>query len=83
MCRIVHPTWVQTPLIERKTKTSDWNELTVDPKVLASIVVAQILRGESAQLIVPERYSLIPLIKGAPSWLAEGMRNAGKEILRD
>ena len=33
------------------------------------------LQGESAQLILPPRYSLLAGLRGWPSWLQEGMRS--------
>jgi all-trans-retinol dehydrogenase (NAD+) len=79
----VHPTWVRTPLIEMLSKKEGWSEFTIETATVADAVVAQVLKGESAQLIVPGRYSLVPLLRGAPSWLQEGMRNSVKDVLRN
>jgi nicotinamide riboside kinase len=65
------------------TKKKDWKEFTIETATVADAVVAQVLKGESAQLIVPGRYNLMPLLRAAPSWLQEGIRNSEKEVLRN
>jgi all-trans-retinol dehydrogenase (NAD+) len=79
---IVHPTWVRTPLIEMLLARPGWNELTLETETVATAVVRQILKGESAQLVLPGRYSIMAALRGAPSWLQEGLRSGGREALR-
>jgi all-trans-retinol dehydrogenase (NAD+) len=59
-----------------------WNELTLETETVATAVVRQILKGESAQLVLPGRYSIMAALRGAPSWLQEGLRSGGREALR-
>lgn len=81
--RVVHPTWVRTPLIERLSQKKDFNEFVLEPETVANAVVAQILKGESAQLILPGRYGIaVPSVRGWPSWIQESMRNSVAQVLR-
>jgi short-subunit dehydrogenase len=81
--RVVHPTWVRTPLIERLSTKADFKDFVLEPITVAKAIVNQILKAESAQLIIPGRLTLIPLVRGFPSWLQEGMRNSVAGLLKD
>lgn len=79
--RVVHPTFVRTPLIDQLTREKSWKQFTIEPITVANAVVTQVLKGESAQLILPGRYAALSLLRGTSSWLQEGIRNAGKDVL--
>lgn len=77
----MHPFWVRTALTRDLLATKDWNEFTMEPGTVADAIVAQVLKGESAQLILPSR--LIPAagLRGWPSWLQEAVRNTSAHTL--
>jgi hypothetical protein len=54
--RIVHPTWVRTPLITTLMEKKEFTEFTLEPETVAEAVVKQVLSGYGAQLILPGRY---------------------------
>ncbi|KIW10140.1 hypothetical protein PV08_11101 [Exophiala spinifera] len=71
---IVHPFWVRTPLTHPLTTRKEWKEFTLEPETVAEAIVAQILKGESAQLILPSRFGFAGGIRGWPGWLQELIR---------
>ncbi|KAH6683865.1 short chain dehydrogenase/reductase [Halenospora varia] len=80
---VVHPTWVRTPLIEHLSKKKDFKDFVLEPATVANAVVSQIRKAESAQLILPGRYSIMSSARGWPSWLQEGLRNSVANLLRN
>ncbi|TVY82773.1 Dehydrogenase [Lachnellula suecica] len=79
---IVHPTWVRTPLIASLIAKNDFTEFTLEPETVAAAVVKQVLSGYGAQLVLPGRFTLVPLIRGMPSWLQEFMRNGVANVIK-
>jgi all-trans-retinol dehydrogenase (NAD+) len=80
--RIVHPTWIRTPLIAELTARPEFKDFVLEPETVAEAIVEQLLSGYGAQIILPKRLGLVSLIRGWPSWLQERARNAQKEVLR-
>ncbi|KAL1967658.1 hypothetical protein VTN77DRAFT_2915 [Rasamsonia byssochlamydoides] len=77
---VVHPTWVRTPLIA-ELLAPNFNGLVLEAETVADAVVKQVLKGESAQLILPSHYSLLASLRGFPSWLQEGVRSSHAGVL--
>ena len=59
-----------------------FTDFILEPETVAEAVVKQVLSGRGGQLILPGRYNLIPLLRGMPSWLQEGMRNSVAHVLQ-
>ena len=79
--RVVHPTFARTPLIDQLTQGRGWNQFTIEPVTVANAVVEQVLKSESAQIILPGRYTTLSLLRGTSNWLQEGFRSLGKDTL--
>lgn len=81
---VIHPTWIRTPLIDELLRKPGFNDIVLEPGTVADAIVEQVLRGESAQIILPGRLSgLLSTLRGLPSWLQEGVRNSkGKTLSR-
>jgi hypothetical protein len=67
------------PLVSRK----DWKEFTLEPETVADAVVSQVLKGESAQLILPARFTMIAGLRGWPSWLQQLARGGSAQRLQN
>ena len=80
---VIHPTWVRTPLIESLIQRKDFHEFVLEPSTVAGAVVDQILKAESAQLILPGRYNLVPGLRVLPGWIQESMRNSVANMLHN
>ncbi|GFF97936.1 hypothetical protein IFM53868_09561 [Aspergillus udagawae] len=72
---VIHPTWIRTPLIDELLRKPGFNDIVLEPETVAETVVKQVLRGESAQIVLPGRLSwLLTTLRGFPSWLQEGVK---------
>lgn len=72
---------MRTPLIDDLLQTKDFiNEFVLEPTTVANAVVAQIFKGEGAQLVLPGRYSWVSGLRGFPGWFQENMRNSMANI---
>lgn len=79
---VVPPFWTRTPLTKDLTADSRFNKFLLEPETVADAVVQQVLKGESAQIVLPARFNtLAPLLRGLPNWLQEGVRGADKSLL--
>ena len=74
--RIVHPTWIRTPLIDGLTKSSKFRDFCLEPETVADAIVNQLYSGYGGQLILPSRLSILSGARGFPSWLQESLRNS-------
>lgn len=70
---IVHPLWVRTTLVDNLLGP-DFNGPVMEAETVADAVVKQVLRVESAHLILPPKLSLVSGLRGWPSWLQEYVR---------
>ncbi|KAI1171320.1 hypothetical protein F4777DRAFT_65329 [Nemania sp. FL0916] len=73
---VVHPNFVQTPLIEKYVghlENSGARMLTGDQ--VAEPIVAQLLSQRGGQLIIPQHLSRVSGIRGWPNWLQEVVRD--------
>lgn len=70
---VVQPYWARTPLLDSLPR-KPWQPL-LEPETVSNAVVNQVLKGESAQIILPERYALTgSYLRGFPNWLQEMIR---------
>ena len=74
---ILHPTWIDTPMIERFSASPKWTELTLKACDVSNEIVLCILNGRSKQVVLPKTYAWVGTVKGWPSWIQEGLRNMG------
>ncbi len=72
---MVNPTWVRTPLIEALTADPGFTDKVLEPEVVSSAIVNQVLSGRGGQLILPEDLNLLAGIRAWPSWLQISVRN--------
>lgn len=79
--RSVHPGMIRTPLAENVINSKHYNQFTLEPETVAEAIVSQVLKGESAQLILPARYAYSTTIRGWPSWFQESARNGGAHVV--
>ncbi len=79
----MHPFWVRTPLVHDLVNRKDWKEFTLEPETVADAVVSQVLKGESAQLILPSRFTMVAGLRGWSSWLQELVRGGSAQLLKD
>jgi hypothetical protein len=56
---------------------------TLEPAMVAKAVVSQILKAESAQLVLPERFSILSALRGVFNWFEEDPRDGREERLPD
>ncbi|SPO01993.1 related to a retinal short-chain dehydrogenase/reductase [Cephalotrichum gorgonifer] len=71
---VVHPTWVQTPMIDKLLKTGKLGRY-VTAEDVACAVVKQITSGYGAQVVVPPDMAWTSMIRGFPVWLQESLRD--------
>ena len=79
---VVQPVTVRTPLSQPITKHTGSKYFTLEPGTVAEAVVNQVLRRESAQLILPARYGFVSSMRAWPSWLQEGARSEGANAIQ-
>jgi all-trans-retinol dehydrogenase (NAD+) len=81
---VIHPTWIRTPLIDELLRKPGFNDIVLEPGTVADVIVEQVLRGESAQIILPGRLSVfLSTLRVLPSWFQELVRNSkGKTLSR-
>lgn len=80
---IVHPTWIRTPLIEELIRQPGFNDPVLEPETVADAVVAQVIKGESAQILLTGRAGLVlAALRGLPHWMQEGARNMKAQTMR-
>ncbi|CAG8910237.1 unnamed protein product [Penicillium egyptiacum] len=73
---IVHPLWVQTPMIEGFTRyQADFGQPLLDPKDVSQAVVEHIVNRKSGQTIVPRHSSVVGSLRALPLWLQEAIRS--------
>ncbi|BDD60370.1 hypothetical protein MAP00_005497 [Monascus purpureus] len=67
---VVQPFWARTPLLDSLPKKPF--QPLLEPETVANAVVKQVLKGESGQIILPERYWIAgSFLRGFPNWIQE------------
>lgn len=76
--------WTRTPLTAPLLASPQWKksgEILLEAEDVASAIVAQVLKGESAQLILPPKLSFVTTIRGWPHWLQTKARERSAGLL--
>ncbi|KAF4307937.1 Short-chain dehydrogenase/reductase SDR [Botryosphaeria dothidea] len=77
---IIHPVWAQTPIIESWNASLKHSRAKIfKPSDIADKIVRQVLRGEPAQMYVPDSAALTTGIRGWPNWLQELARDGNNQ----
>ncbi|KAL3489579.1 hypothetical protein BJX62DRAFT_226495 [Aspergillus germanicus] len=73
---IIHPMWVQTPMInDLLTNSAQTKNLIITPERVSSAVIKQLMRGVGGQVMVPGWLGIASLVRGLPNWLQELVRD--------
>ncbi|KAJ5772892.1 hypothetical protein N7457_007788, partial [Penicillium paradoxum] len=79
---VVHPLWVQTPMIKGYTDyQSDFRQSVMNPKAVSEAVIEHITSRQSGQIILPRARSLIGSLRALPLWLQEMLRSSFSAVL--
>ncbi|OQE22221.1 hypothetical protein PENFLA_c013G07812 [Penicillium flavigenum] len=79
---IIHPLWVQTPMIEGFTKyQADFGQPLLDPKDVSQAVVEHIVTRKSGQTIIPRHVRVAGSLRALPLWLQEAIRSYFSSII--
>jgi hypothetical protein len=81
--RVVHPSWIRTPLTQRLLEKPGFNDHVLEPEDVASAVVKQVVSAKSAQMFMPPSFAFLGMLRSWPSWLQESLRNHVAHILED
>ncbi|KKZ61467.1 hypothetical protein EMCG_00129 [[Emmonsia] crescens] len=80
---IVHPMWVNTPMIQQLTSPrTAFNMPLMTVEVVSNAVVKQILAQRSGQVILPQGSSWFSMLRAFPTWMQEGVRRGGSKKLK-
>jgi all-trans-retinol dehydrogenase (NAD+) len=79
---VVHPSWVRTALTEPFTSRPEFKDPMLEPTVVSTAVVNQVLSGRSAQLILPTQLTFLSTLRSWPSWFQERLRNEIANVLK-
>ncbi|KAJ5754133.1 uncharacterized protein N7511_008286, partial [Penicillium nucicola] len=81
---IIHPHWVQTPMIDGFMQyQSQFAQPVMKPEVVAEAVVEQILFKLSDQVFLPQSMWTAGVLRALPQWLQEMLRSIfSKTVLR-
>ncbi|EEU37965.1 uncharacterized protein NECHADRAFT_95906 [Fusarium vanettenii 77-13-4] len=78
---VVHPTWVQTPMIAKLKEQGRMRDPTVTPEEVAGRIVDQLYSTYGAQIVVPESLGWVSFLRGFPGWLQESVRDTRTKSL--
>lgn len=78
---IIHPAWVDTPMIKGFTKyPAIFNHQTMSPNLVSQKVVEQIISGKSGNIILPKMLSIASVLSIFPLWLQEVIQSSFSNI---
>ncbi|KAK3310040.1 uncharacterized protein B0T15DRAFT_506756 [Chaetomium strumarium] len=81
---VVNQGYTTTPLFEGYHNDSPFLMPALHPETVAEAIVAQVLSGESGQVILPEFASYaLPALAGMPHWYQNRLRKKNQRIMRD
>ena len=72
---IVYPGWVKTPMIEKLVQSGVLRGHLLEPEDVAEAIVQQVMSTFGAQVFLPSNFWIVSLVRGAPSWIQERIRN--------
>ncbi|KAJ6023841.1 hypothetical protein N7540_004638 [Penicillium herquei] len=79
---IVHPLWVQTPMVKGFTDyQSTFGQPVMTPETVSQRVIDQILSRQGGQIILPTRLSLVSALRGMPISVQETARSFFSKIV--
>ncbi|QQK42841.1 Short-chain dehydrogenase/reductase SDR [Penicillium digitatum] len=79
---IIHPLWVQTPMIKGfTTYEADFRQPLLNVKDVSQAVVEHIVTWKSGQTSVPTHSSVIGSLRASPLWLQEAVRSYLSKVL--
>ena len=58
-------------MIEQVLKNPNFKSFVLEPGTVVDAIVAQVLLGNSGQVILPSRFGIVSLLRGFPSWYQE------------
>ncbi|KAI9788142.1 MAG: hypothetical protein M1816_007188 [Peltula sp. TS41687] len=73
--------FTRTALFEGYTNKSTWLMAALEVDTVAEAIVAQVLRGESAHLVLPATAAFVCGSRGWPLWFTTGMRKNGSDAM--
>lgn len=80
---IVHPLWVETPMIKGFTDyRAVFGQPIMSPRVVSEAIVDHILSRKSGQIILPRNLSVAGSLRAFPIWLQEVIRSFVSRIVR-
>jgi all-trans-retinol dehydrogenase (NAD+) len=71
---IVHPTWARTAMLQSFMSGEKSKLFLLDPQTVSDAIVAQVLRGESRQIVLPARWGIMGIVRALPEWVGHWMR---------
>lgn len=80
---IVHPFWVQTPLIAPLVSQSSSFPKSgiLTPETVSNAIVGQVISGQGAQIFLPKDLGIASGIRGFPTWLQEKIRGGQQKTI--
>ncbi|KAJ0419577.1 hypothetical protein BJY00DRAFT_313959 [Aspergillus carlsbadensis] len=73
---IIHPTCVQTPLVnDLRTDSAQTRNFVLSADDVSRAVVRQLVRGNGGQVVVPRWLGVASMVRGLPGWLQEMVRD--------
>ncbi|CAG7928937.1 unnamed protein product [Penicillium olsonii] len=80
---IVHPLWVETPLIEGFTRYQNtFRQPIMNPRVVSEAVLEHIITRKSGQIVLPGHLSVAGALRALPLWLQEPVRSFFSKVVR-
>jgi all-trans-retinol dehydrogenase (NAD+) len=79
---VVNQGYTKTTLFTGYYNDSPWLMPALEPETVAEAVVRQVLKGESAQLVLPAMGNTLALLAGFPHWYQLGLRAKNHRIMQ-
>ena len=68
-------------MIRPLTSNPNFKDKVIEPEVVSSAIVKQIIAGSSGQIILPQEYRSVSMLRAWPSWFQEYVRNKIAPVL--
>ena len=64
------------------TKSPKFHEFVLEPETVVDAVIEQVLKGEGAQIILPERFKyVVGAVRMLPLWMQEMIRDGQHDMI--
>lgn len=73
---VVHPNFVKTPMTAPHAETIERAQKMLKVEDVTGPMLEQIFSGKGAQIVVPRHFTFLSGLRGWPSWIQEGLRDA-------